>query len=252
MTWGRRKPPPSQAEVIDFSLHLVVMCHSSVQEGKEPDERIRHCGLSRRRGDRSDCRRRLTPSTSAPPPDPGFRYIFDGSATGSDASFDKWAFAAGNRGTVAPGVRGRPGPGDTRPGRGLVPRRRVAVRRLLVPGQAVRRRGVPDSVHGPEHADLDPQRRRHDPHARGPLHGREHRRGPGPEADRLQLRSLRGRAADLRPRHARRVDDATPGPARAVRSRRRRTPRTRRSRTRAPTAHATAPRTSPTWPEPAR
>ena len=31
----------------------------------------------------------------APPPDPGFEYIFDGSATGSDASFDKWVFASG-------------------------------------------------------------------------------------------------------------------------------------------------------------
>jgi hypothetical protein len=31
----------------------------------------------------------------APPPDPGFEYIFDGSATGSDASFDKWEFAGG-------------------------------------------------------------------------------------------------------------------------------------------------------------
>src|SRR5215468_793288 len=31
----------------------------------------------------------------APPPDPGFRYIFDGTATGSDASFDKWRFASG-------------------------------------------------------------------------------------------------------------------------------------------------------------
>ncbi|HYI19763.1 MAG TPA: DUF1080 domain-containing protein [Solirubrobacteraceae bacterium] len=30
----------------------------------------------------------------APPPDPGFEYIFDGSATGSDASFDKWIFAS--------------------------------------------------------------------------------------------------------------------------------------------------------------
>ena len=32
---------------------------------------------------------------TAPPPDPGFRYIFDGTATGSDASFDKWKFASG-------------------------------------------------------------------------------------------------------------------------------------------------------------
>jgi hypothetical protein len=30
----------------------------------------------------------------APPPDPGFEYIFDGSASGSDASFDKWIFAS--------------------------------------------------------------------------------------------------------------------------------------------------------------
>ena len=32
---------------------------------------------------------------SPPPPDPGFEYIFDGSATGSDASFDQWEFASG-------------------------------------------------------------------------------------------------------------------------------------------------------------
>src|SRR3954449_3935183 len=42
----------------------------------------------------------LTPTVAeaqyvAPPPDPGFRYIFDGTATGSDASFDKWRFASG-------------------------------------------------------------------------------------------------------------------------------------------------------------
>jgi hypothetical protein len=30
----------------------------------------------------------------APPPDPGFEYIFDGTATGSDASFDRWIFAS--------------------------------------------------------------------------------------------------------------------------------------------------------------
>src|ERR1700754_1519890 len=32
---------------------------------------------------------------TAPPPAPGFHYIFDGTATGSDASFDKWKFARG-------------------------------------------------------------------------------------------------------------------------------------------------------------
>ncbi len=31
----------------------------------------------------------------APPPDPGFTYIFDGTPTGSSASFDQWGFAAG-------------------------------------------------------------------------------------------------------------------------------------------------------------
>ena len=30
----------------------------------------------------------------APPPDPGFQYIFDGTATGTDASFDKWTFSS--------------------------------------------------------------------------------------------------------------------------------------------------------------
>jgi hypothetical protein len=43
----------------------------------------------------------LTPAVAqaqyvAPPPDPGFRYIFDGTATGSDASFDQWKFASGS------------------------------------------------------------------------------------------------------------------------------------------------------------
>ena len=32
---------------------------------------------------------------TAPPPEPGFHYIFDGTATGSDASFDKWLSANG-------------------------------------------------------------------------------------------------------------------------------------------------------------
>ena len=32
---------------------------------------------------------------TAPPPAPGFHYIFDGTATGSDASFDKWLASNG-------------------------------------------------------------------------------------------------------------------------------------------------------------
>ena len=209
-------------------------------------------GLSRGRGDRRGCRRVGGRPVRRPAAGSGVPVHLRRIGDGVRRVVRQVGVRGRNRGAVAPGVRRRPGPGDARPGRGLVPRRRVAVRRLLVPGQGVRRRRVPDPVHRPEHADVDPQRRRHDPHARGPLHGRHHGRRPGPEADRLQLRPLRGRAADLRPRHARRLDDATTGRARAGPSRRRPTPPTRRSSTRAPTARATAPRTSPTWPGPAR
>jgi hypothetical protein len=45
----------------------------------------------------------------APPPDPGFSYIFDGSATGSDASFDKWAFAGGTFNQSRPASEGGQG-----------------------------------------------------------------------------------------------------------------------------------------------
>src|SRR5215216_8069412 len=44
-----------------------------------------------------------------PPPDPGFSYIFDGSATGSNASFDKWAFAAGTLAQSRPASEGGQG-----------------------------------------------------------------------------------------------------------------------------------------------
>ena len=108
---------------------------------------------------------------TAPPPDPGFTYIFDGSDR--EASFDQWKFAAGtfaqsnqHRTSAArPAARA----GDAEPDQWRVRRRRLAVRRVLVPGEAVRRRRVPDPVHGPEHADVDAQRRRDDPLARDPL-----------------------------------------------------------------------------------
>jgi hypothetical protein len=45
----------------------------------------------------------------APPPDPGFSYIFDGTPTGSDASFDKWAFAAGTAAQSRPASQGGQG-----------------------------------------------------------------------------------------------------------------------------------------------
>src|SRR4051794_8434803 len=46
---------------------------------------------------------------TAPPPDPGFSYIFDGSPSGSNASFDKWAFAAGTAAQSRPASEGRQG-----------------------------------------------------------------------------------------------------------------------------------------------
>jgi hypothetical protein len=46
---------------------------------------------------------------TAPPPDPGFRYIFDGTATGSQASFDQWKFAAGTAAQSRPVSEGGQG-----------------------------------------------------------------------------------------------------------------------------------------------
>ena len=46
---------------------------------------------------------------TAPAPDPGYHYIFDGSATGSDASFDKWKFASGTYTQSAPIAQGGQG-----------------------------------------------------------------------------------------------------------------------------------------------
>jgi hypothetical protein len=45
----------------------------------------------------------------APPPDPGFTYVFDGSATGSDASFDKWLFAGSTFNSSRPVSQGGQG-----------------------------------------------------------------------------------------------------------------------------------------------
>jgi hypothetical protein len=54
----------------------------------------------------------------APPPDPGFRYIFDGTPTGSDASFDKWLFAAGTYTQSAPASQGGQGQATLDPNEG--------------------------------------------------------------------------------------------------------------------------------------
>ena len=60
----------------------------------------------------------------APPPDPGFEYIFDGTPTGSDASFDKWVFASSTAAASA-----TQGQATLDPVEGVVPGRRLAVRR---------------------------------------------------------------------------------------------------------------------------
>ena len=157
---------------------------------------------------------------AAPPPDPGFHYIFDGTATGSDASFDKWKFAAGTHAQSAPAAQGGQGQATLDPAEGVVHRRRLAVRRLLVPGQAVRRRGVPHPVHGRRtRRPSTPQRRHHDPHARGRATRRRERRAAvlgrrsrrGFNYDALPRARLRGLPAASRPAA---VDRPTTGPAR--------------------------------------
>src|SRR5918999_3439386 len=47
-----------------------------------------------------------TAQYTAPPPEPGFEYIFDGSATGSDASFEKWRAANGATATTLDPAQG--------------------------------------------------------------------------------------------------------------------------------------------------
>ena len=61
---------------------------------------------------------------------PGFHYIFDGTATGRTPRS-----TSGSSPPARSRSRPRPGPGDAGHGRGLVQGRRLAVRRLLVPGE---------------------------------------------------------------------------------------------------------------------
>jgi hypothetical protein len=50
---------------------------------------------------------------TAPPPEPGFEYIFDGTATGSDASFDKWLSANGATAVTLDPALGAMNPGTS-------------------------------------------------------------------------------------------------------------------------------------------
>ena len=107
---------------------------------------------------------------TAPPPDPGSSYIFDGTATGSDASFDKWAFAAGTLAQSRPASQGGQGQATLDPVEGsfLVGASPFGAYWYPVKafGDAVFR--IQYTVQNTP--TVDPQRRRHGPHAGGPLH----------------------------------------------------------------------------------
>ena len=208
--------------------------------------------MSRGRGARGAVPAAAGAQYTAPPPDPGFTYIFDGSATGSDASFDKWAFAAGTAAQSRPASEGGQGQATLDPVEGsfLVGASPFGAYWYPVKafGDAVFRiqytvQNTPTSTRNGGVMIRTPEVRYTGANTAAVL---------AQKPTGLQLRPLRGRAADLRPRHAGRVDDLQLGGRERARSRRRRTPRIRRSSTRAPTARAAAPRTSPTWPGPAR
>ena len=72
---------------------------------------------------------------TAPPPEPGFEYIFDGTATGSDASFDKWLAANGATAVTLD------------PALGAMDPEHVRLRDEVVPGACARRRRRQARVH---------------------------------------------------------------------------------------------------------
>ena len=152
----------------------------------------------------------------APPPDPGFHYIFDGTADRLGRLVRQVEVRRAAPPRSRAGSRAA-GPGDARRGRGLVPRRRVAVRLLLVPGRG--RSATWCSASSTRSRTRRRRRRNGGIMIRTPevaLHRRRHQRRPRPEADRLQLRRLPGRAGVLQPHDAGRVDDLqlgrAPGP----------------------------------------
>ena len=171
---------------------------------------------------------------TAPPPAPGFHYIFDGTATGSPASFDKWQFASGTAAQSA--TQGR---ATLERGRRLDPGRRLAVRRPT----GTRPQPFGDAVFRIQYTVentrcRDAQRRHHGPRAVLRLHRADTnavlaQKPTGYNYD--VCGAARSRSASAPRRRRRRP---TRGRARRARSRPRRTRRTRRSRTPAPTARA--------------
>ena len=137
--------------------------------------------------------RRRTRSTRRRRPSAGFEYIFDGTATGSDASFDKWLSANGATAVTLDPELGAMNPNTSGFGMKWYPVRPlgdvVVKLEYMWPAGATPNGGV--MVRFPE-----PRYTRHDGG------------GPGPEADGLQLRPLPGRGAVvLRPAGAGAVDD---------------------------------------------
>ncbi len=129
---------------------------------------------------------------------PGFRYIFDGTATGSDASFDKWVFARGHGRAVRPDARAA-GPGDAEHDDGR--RSTSAPRRSAPTGTRSRRSATPCSASSTRSRTRRRPRRNGGVMIRSPeirYTGANTTRDARPEADRLQLRRLPGRDRAVR------------------------------------------------------
>ena len=204
--------------------------------------------MSRHRRPRGRTRFRGGP-ISAPPPDPGFTYIFDGTATGSDASFDKWAFAAGTAAQSRPASEGGQGQATLDPVEGAINVGASPFGAYWYPvkpfGDAVFRiqytvQNTPTSTRNGGVMIRTPEirytGRQHAPRvlAQKP-HGLQLRRLPGRDSARICWHAdTPGRVDDL---HVGRRARSVPAGVERLHP---------PSSTRAPTARATAPRTSPT------
>ena len=170
---------------------------------------------------------------TAPPPEPGFEYIFDGTATGSDASFDKWLSANGATAVTLDPALGAMNPNTSGFGMKWYPVRAlgdVVVRlEYMWPTDpaATPNGGVMVRFPEPRYVGTTAEVLAQKPT------GYNYDLCPG------------AAPVVLRPAAARAVDDVRRGRAATCRSR-------RRSATRAPTAPATAPTTSPTSRAPSR
>ena len=211
-----------------------------------------HRGVSRGAGIGRDCPASAGAQYVAPPPDPGFRYIFDGTADGLGRVVRQVGVRRRHRGAVAPASEGGQGQAtlDTVEGSFLVGASPFGAYWYPVKpfGDAV----LPDSVHGPEHAER--RRRNGGVMIRSPeirYTGANTPATSWPQKPTGYNYDVCGGALLICGRdHARGRRRPTTGPALPARSRRRRTPR--------PAVHLhgrllrapRARRTRSTWPEP--